>query len=121
MFGYSQHTYLQDIVPLQDKLFSAVGALSMQCTIAECGEDFWLNNAYLNFPPKHPFMWQLMNAFALEFNGKAMSFSRRFPHIHNTRQRLTYASTSILYITSCMLVIKSVALHDVMIIHSAVC
>lgn len=42
----------------------------MQCTIAECGEDFWLNNAYLNFPPKHPFMWQLMNAFALEFNGK---------------------------------------------------
>jgi len=59
-----------DIIPLQDKVFSAEGALSMQCTIAECGEDFWLNNAYLNFPPKHPFMWQLMNAFALEFNGE---------------------------------------------------
>ena len=58
-----------DIIPLQDKLFSAEGALSMQCTIEECGPEFWLNNAYLNFPPKHPFMWQLMNAFALEFNG----------------------------------------------------
>lgn len=65
-------TYIDlDIIPLQDKLFSAEGALSMQCTVEECGEEFWLNNAYLNFPPKHPFMWQLMNAFALEFNGKS--------------------------------------------------
>ena len=63
-------TYIDlDIIPLQDKLFSAEGALSMQCTVDECGAEFWLNNAYLNFPPKHPFMWQLMNAFALEFNG----------------------------------------------------
>ncbi|DBB04725.1 TPA: Lactosylceramide 4-alpha-galactosyltransferase [Trebouxia sp. C0006] len=64
-----------DIIPLQDKVFLAEGALSMQCTIAECGEDFWLNNAYLNFPPKHPFMWQLMNAFALEFNGALWGFN----------------------------------------------
>lgn len=64
-----------DIIPLQDKVFSSEGALSMQCTSEECGPEFWLNNAYLNFPPKHPFMWQLMNAFALEFNGNLWGFN----------------------------------------------
>lgn len=58
-----------DIIPLSKQIFSAESAISMQCTIEECGGEFWLNNAYLNFPPKHPFMAQLMNAFALEFNG----------------------------------------------------
>ena len=63
-------TYLDlDIIPLHKQFFSAEGSLSMYCTIEECGPDAWLNNAYLNFPPKHPFMGQLMNAFALEFNG----------------------------------------------------
>ena len=73
-----------DIIPLQDKVFSAEGAaqgaLSMQCTIEECGPEFWLNNAYLNFPQKHPFMWQLMNAFALEFNGEHCKPSHTLRH-----------------------------------------
>lgn len=64
-----------DIVPISKKVFSAEGALSMQCTKEECGDEFWLNNAYLNFPPKHPFMWQLMNAFALEFNGNVWGYN----------------------------------------------
>ena len=64
-----------DIIPLRKQIFSADSAISMQCTIEECGEDFWLNNAYLNFPPKHPFMGQLMNTFALEFNGNLWGFN----------------------------------------------
>ena len=64
-----------DIIPLRKQIFSAESAISMQCTIKECGVDFWLNNAYLNFPPKHPFMGQLMNAFALEFNGNIWGFN----------------------------------------------
>ena len=64
-----------DIIPLRKQIFSAEGAISMQCTREECGDEFWLNNAYLNFPPKHPFMWQLMNAFALEFNGNIWGYN----------------------------------------------
>lgn len=64
-----------DIIPIKRKVFSAEGSLSMQCTKEECGDDFWLNNAYLNFPPRHPFMWQLMNAFALEFDGNVWGFN----------------------------------------------
>ena len=47
----------------------------MQCTIKECGPDFWLNNAYLHFPPQHPFVWLLMSTFALEFNGNVWGFN----------------------------------------------
>lgn len=69
-------TYLDlDIIPLGKQFFSAEGALSMYCTVEECGPDAWLNNAYLKFPPKHPFMGQLMNAFALEFNGNIWGFN----------------------------------------------
>lgn len=64
-----------DIIPIRQDVFSAQGALSMQCSIQECGDEFWLNNAYLSFPPKHPFMWQFMNAFALEFNGNIWGYN----------------------------------------------
>ncbi|DBA66172.1 TPA: Lactosylceramide 4-alpha-galactosyltransferase, variant 2 [Trebouxia sp. C0005] len=64
-------TYLDlDIIALQDKAFSLAGALSAQKACTEGCEEGWLNNAYLSFPPQHPFMYQLLIAFVLKFEGK---------------------------------------------------
>ncbi|DBA66171.1 TPA: Lactosylceramide 4-alpha-galactosyltransferase [Trebouxia sp. C0005] len=63
-------TYLDlDIIALQDKAFSLAGALSAQKACTEGCEEGWLNNAYLSFPPQHPFMYQLLIAFVLKFEG----------------------------------------------------
>ena len=64
-------TYLDlDIIPLSKELFDPdLASISQQCEEAECGDGFFLNNAFLSFPAKNKFVHKLMEAFVLEFNG----------------------------------------------------
>lgn len=70
-------TYLDlDIIPLHKEIFDAdVGSISRQCEIKSCGEGFFLNNAFLSFPAKAPFVFKLMEAFVSEFNGNVWGWN----------------------------------------------
>ena len=70
-------TYLDlDIIPLHKEIFDpAVGSISKQCEIEDCGKGFFLNNAFLSFPAKAPFVQKLMEAFVVEFNGNVWGWN----------------------------------------------
>ena len=70
-------TYLDlDIIPLHKEIFDPdIGSISRQCEIKSCGEGFFLNNAFLSFPAKAPFLLKLMEAFVAEFNGNVWGWN----------------------------------------------
>ena len=60
-----------DIIPLHKELFeSDLASISQQCEESECGNAFFLNNAYLSFPAKDRFLHKLMETFVAEYQGK---------------------------------------------------
>lgn len=60
-----------DIIPLHKELFeSDLASISQQCEESECGNAFFLNNAYLSFPAKDRFLHKLMETFVIEYQGK---------------------------------------------------
>ena len=67
-------TYLDlDVIALKHDLFKpGLAAISKQCSPEDCGEDYFLNNAFLSFPAKDPFLHQLMEAFVLQYEGKRL-------------------------------------------------
>lgn len=74
-------TYLDlDIIPLHKELFDPdLAAISKQCEEAECGSHFFLNNAFLSFPAKDPFLHKLMEAFVTEYRGNVWGYNG--PHL----------------------------------------
>ena len=70
-------TYLDlDIIPLNKTLFDPdLAAISKQCEESECGDGFFLNNAFLSFPADDPFLNKLMEAFVAEFNGNVWGWN----------------------------------------------
>ena len=65
-------TYLDlDIIPLHKELFDPdLAAISKQCKEEDCGNGFFLNNAYLSFPASDPFLHKLMETFVVEYQGE---------------------------------------------------
>lgn len=53
-----------------EALFDAdLASISSQCEETDCGEEFFLNNAFLSFPAYDAFLYELMHSFVAEFNG----------------------------------------------------
>lgn len=65
-------TYLDlDIIPLHQEFFDpGIGSISKQCEEEQCGNSFFLNNAFLSFPARDRFLHRLMEAFVIEYNGE---------------------------------------------------
>lgn len=70
-------TYLDlDIIPLNKALFDpGLASISKQCEVSECGNGFFLNNAFLSFPAHDKFLNKLMEAFVAEFNGNVWGWN----------------------------------------------
>jgi len=70
-------TYLDlDIIPLHKELFDPeLAAISKQCEEEECGNGFFLNNAFLSFRAKDPFLNRLMEAFVMEYRGSTWGWN----------------------------------------------
>ncbi|DBA72268.1 TPA: hypothetical protein ACH3X2_010652 [Trebouxia sp. C0005] len=65
-----------DIIPLHKELFeSDLASISQQCEESECGNAFFLNNAYLSFPAKDRFLHKLMETFVVEYQGSIWGFN----------------------------------------------